>query len=189
MVRFIKLAVLLLTLTSASNARGQDADVTQLKQHIELLQAKLEAANLKIEKLQEENKQLKAGGAKPGAPLLKKDSVWEGTYVREEIPQGGNKVEKFNSDAKFTIKKRDGDKYEGELWVGNNKYGLQVEGTVNKDGWVTMSFLRDLAVDKFRNDIIGTGVGKGWLRDKQLDMKITIQRVTFAAELKVKLKD
>ena len=186
-------ALLCGVLLLCGRASAQDADeVAKLKREIELLKKENDLLTRENALLKKENEQLKAGGAKgqpaakPGSPLLARDTTWEGVYVREELLPGGKKG-RLNADARLEVKKRDGDKYEGELWIDNGKLGMQVEGTVSRDGAVTMAFKKDLVGDgKLRKDIIGTGRGKGSVKDKQFDMTITIPNVNFKADLKVK---
>ena len=110
MVRFTMLAVAILVLTGATNARGQDTDeVKRLKEKVELLQSKLETATLKIEKLQAENEQLKAGGAKDLAKkpslsdLLPEGKTITGTMISAQTGKEGTVT--------FVITDRDGKKY------------------------------------------------------------------------------
>jgi hypothetical protein len=115
MSRLALLTVALVLLAGASNAHGQDSEeVKRLKKEIELLQAKLEAANLKIEKLQKENEQLKAGGAK--APAVK--AVEKDAFAKDALFTGrrimGKDIEQHLS---MVVTKRDGTQFEGELTI------------------------------------------------------------------------
>jgi hypothetical protein len=118
MVRFTVLAMALLVVAGVPGARAQDADeVKRLKARIELLEAKLEAATLKIEKLEEANRQLKAGGAK-GQPAAKaggqrtlSDILTEGTTIRGDYRfSTGNRG---SGEWSLTIKERMGKKFKG----------------------------------------------------------------------------
>jgi len=93
MLRFIMFVVVLLVLGGGSVARSQSTDeVKRLKEQIELLQAKLEAATLKIEKLEKELAASRAG--KQGAD----GSNAQPTYlmkIRSNGLSGGDTEVKF----------------------------------------------------------------------------------------------
>lgn len=103
MARFIGLAVAAV-LSAGTPAAGQDTDeVKRLKARIELLEAKLEVATLKVEKLEAENQRLlKAAGKapagdKPAADKPKHTDRFNGgteeaEYVLEKVTRSGREV-------------------------------------------------------------------------------------------------
>lgn len=118
MARLTILAMAMLILTGASTSHGQDTDeVKRLKEKIELLEAKLEAANLKVEGLQRENEELKNQAAQPKAGLkvarnqsllsdrLQSGTVLNGTYYFQVGGERGTTT--------LTITERDGNKVKG----------------------------------------------------------------------------
>ncbi len=135
MVRFTMLAVALLVLTGASNARGQDTDeVKRLKEKVELLETKLKLAERDIQDLKKENDQLKASGAKDGAakkeglPTLAVGSRWEGKLKWSDNSSLNTKfvvAKREGNDLTLTQENEDGATFE---WVCTVK-GERVEVT------------------------------------------------------------
>lgn len=86
MRRIIFLTIAILSFVGPSSAWGQDSEeVKRLKKEIELLQSRLETANLKIEKLEAENRKLKEGGEIESAgKLTLSDRLKAGTIAAGE---------------------------------------------------------------------------------------------------------
>ena len=147
MVRFTILFVTLVVLPGTLNACGPDDDVKQLKKEVELLKAKLEVANLKVEKLQKENDELKAGGAttKPVAD----DGFGVGTKLvgvvtRSWARADGKKVV-MGDDVELEVTNRSGREFTAEFWTGDRKGGAELEGTIGANGVVKFSSTKSLA--------------------------------------------
>ena len=148
MMRFTMWLVAALILSGASSVRGQDAEVKQLKKEIELLQAKLEASNLKIEKLQAENDRLKAGGAtgtagKPATDGFGAGTKLAGAVVRSWAGANGKRVV-MGDDVEFEVTKRSGTEFTAEFWADKRKVGAEVEGTINANGVVKFKSTKSL---------------------------------------------
>lgn len=104
MRRFIVLTATLAVVASISPVRADDTEeVKRLKARIELLEAKLETANLKIEKLEQENNRLRKGAdnlpAKDAKPKYThlfnegfKAAKDEAEYVLEKVTRDGRQV-------------------------------------------------------------------------------------------------
>ena len=95
------------------------AEVAELQKQNELLTAKLEAAQLKIEKLEQQVKDLKTGEKKTAKEavddLFEEGSSWSGTRnYTQNGPNGGFQ------DWKLVILTRDGDKFTGEIHFTSN---------------------------------------------------------------------
>jgi hypothetical protein len=115
MVRITGLAVALLLACAAARSYGQETDeLKRLQKEIELLQAKLDAANLKIEKLQQENKQLQADAAgKPAEKAAAKDPFAKGAvFTGFRLSDSGKK-----QNVELAVTKRDGTSFEGQLTI------------------------------------------------------------------------
>jgi len=130
MIRFTMLVVPLLVLAGAPNALGQDTDeVKRLKAQVELLQAKLEVANLTIEKLEVENQKLKAGGEVEGkAKKSLSDRLPAGTSIVGTYKLPG--VNGESGTATLTIAERDGNKVKG-TYKAEGGPGFEFEGTIS----------------------------------------------------------
>lgn len=141
MERFTLLAMALMLMIGASDARGQDADeVKRLKAQVELLQAKLEAANLKIEKLEKENQQLKLGGKAP-VPEGRKSSLSErltqGTVLGGDFATTNMGKDNFRGKATLTVSDRKDNNIKGKFLGtadGKPDFEFEVTGTINGNG-------------------------------------------------------
>ena len=132
MVRYTMLAVALLALTGASNARAQDTDETKrLKDKIELLETKLKLAERDIQDLKKENDQLKAGGAK--GPAARDDGLGVGTKLAGTLTRSwitNGKQMTAGGGVEFEVTKRSGKDFTAEFWDDTRKGGFGLEGTI-----------------------------------------------------------
>ncbi len=146
MERFALVVVALIVLMGASDACGQETDeVKQLKVQIELLEAKLEAANLKIEKLEQENQQLKAGG-KTSAPAGRKPSLSErltaGTVIKGDFITTNMGKDNVRGKATLTVSERKENTFKGTLLAtveGKPDLEHEVTGTITSTGVASKS--------------------------------------------------
>ena len=188
MVRFPMLAVALLILAGASSARSQETDeVKRLKEKVELLQAKLEAATLRIEKLQAENDQLKAGGtAKPAAD----DGFGVGTklagpYTKTWVENG--KRMSVGVAWEFEVTKRSGKEFTAAIYEDDRKAGVEVEGTID-GGQVKFRVTKYLTEARNAN-AVGNTVFAGRLDKGGLSGTVTKPKAdpTYRGEVKLKV--
>lgn len=165
MVRLIMLAVVCLAFAGSSAARGQDTDeVKQLNKEIELLQAKLEAANLKVEKLEAEVRKFKGSGkVEPDdkrslSDLLPVGVVAAGQYA---FPGANGEV----GEADLTITERDGSKVKGRYGAkrpgeAERVPGFEFEGTISGNTLTAKSVgsaqKKTLKVSLRGNELTGT---------------------------------
>ena len=137
MVRFALLAVALLVATATSQARGQDSDeVKLLKKEIALLQAKLEAATLKIEKLEKENQQFKRDG-KGSTPVGQKrslsDRLADGVVVKGDFASTNLGKDDYLGKSTLTISERKDNAFKGTFLAtaeGKPNFEYEVSGTI-----------------------------------------------------------
>jgi len=184
------LAVAIMVLAGASNARGQDADeVKRLKKEIELLQSKLETANLKIEKLQTENEQLKAGRSKTAKAAAGDGFVvgtkLVGTVTRSWTANGKPVV--VGDDMEFEVTKRTGKEFTAECWANNRKVGSEVEGTIEETGVVKFKSTKSLTEPNV--NLVGVHTFTGRLDAGVLTGKTTKKGdPSYKGEWKLKVK-
>ena len=188
MIRFTMLAVALLTLVGASSARGQDTDeVTRLKEKIELLQAKLETAALKIEKLEKELALTTKGGEKPVAaakatPLS--DILVAGAVLSNKSEHTAGPFRGATGKGTLTITSREGNSFKGTTtWVSDQDKSSgsgEIAGTIsgNSATWK--------AVDNpVQNEVKGTLRADGSYIDAiGKNAKGTVIKVTLKVEKK-----
>ncbi len=187
MIRFTMLAVALLTLVGASSARGQDTDeVTRLKEKIELLQAKLETAALKIEKLEKELALTTKGGEKSAAakatPLS--DILVAGAELSSKSEHTAGPFRGGTGKGTLTITSREGNSFKGTTtWVNDQDKSSgsgEIAGTIsgNSATWK--------AVDNpVQNEVKGTLRADGSYIDAiAKNAKGTIIKVTLKVEKK-----
>lgn len=96
------------------NAQGSADEIAKLKQQNELLQAKLEAANLKIEKLEQQLAGLadtKKTSLKTDRDLFATGTIWSGE--RHFVLPAGLK----SQDIRLTITERDQTHFKGEITI------------------------------------------------------------------------
>jgi len=118
------------------------ADVAALKKENELLTAKLEAALLKIEKLQKELDELKSSEKKlpkeKEEDLFQAGTSWAGT--RNYMPSN-----EFQ-DLKLVVLTRDGNKFTGEIHfksIDNKQQQLAITGTATQTAKGAVKFKTD----------------------------------------------
>lgn len=166
MVRFTILVVTLVVFAGTSNAQGPGDDVKQLKKEVELLKAKLEVANLKVEKLQKENDEIKAGGAT--AKPVADDGFGVGTklvgVVTRSFAGADGKRVVLGDDTEFEVTNRSGREFTAEFWTNDRKVGAKVEGTIGTNGVVKFSSTNSLG-DMVVN-LVGVHVFEGRLDKK-----------------------
>lgn len=147
MVRFVVLAASLLLVAGASGASARDdAEVTRLKEKIELLETKLKLAEREIADLKKENADLKAsdkgGDAKPG----KDDGFGVGTrltgpYAITSVVKGKRDIKSY--DLVLEVTKRDGKKFTAEWTKSDGTRSWELEGTI-ENGAVKFEVTKDL---------------------------------------------
>ena len=127
MQKFIFLVALFVCVPSTFVFSDDSADVAALKKENELLTAKLEAANLKIEKLQKQLDELKSNEKKPpkekDEDLFQPGTAWSGTRNY----QPSNEFQ----DLKLVVLTRDGSKFTGEIHfksIDNKQQQLAISG-------------------------------------------------------------
>jgi hypothetical protein len=191
MARFMLLLPAIFALTGASNARGEDTEeVKRLKEKVELLQAKLEAANLKIEKLQKENDQLRAGGAKgaatrPAGDVFAVGTKLVGTVQRSWAANGKQVV--MGDDVEMEVTKRSGAEFTAEYWADSRKVGAEVEGTIDSNGVVKFKSTKSLTDAKV--NLVGVHTFVGRIDNGVLTGKTTKKgEPSYKGEWKLKVK-
>ena len=127
MRKFIILVAFFVCVPSAFVFSDDSAEVAALKKENELLNAKLEAANLKIEKLQKQLDELKASEKKlpkeKDEDLFQPGTAWSGTRNY----QPSNEFQ----DLKLVVLTRDGSKFTGEIHfksIDNKQQQLAISG-------------------------------------------------------------
>ncbi len=188
-MRHVLTTLILLLILHSSSALAQDqAEVAKLQQQNELLQAKLDAANLKIEKLEKRLADLKAEAnpedVKKKPNILLVDSEWTGQFTRN--PSATQK-DVFTTDGRLVITEIDGDSFVAECSFSNGKDTVQVDGTCKKNGAITFKYTKVIAGD-FPKDAIGSVFKGRLLRGTEMRMQFftpgTNRNGTFNLTLK-----
>ncbi|HEY1190757.1 MAG TPA: hypothetical protein VGE74_24210, partial [Gemmata sp.] len=138
-VNFVWVFVVAASLSSPGYAQNED-EVKRLKGQVELLQAKLEAATLKIEKLEKELTAAKSGnkgaGDKAGPIYVRKSGggktggETEVKFVLEKISRQNAKVT-FDLSATLTKGDLRGQPIQFGFYIGTDQDGNRHEGRVN----------------------------------------------------------
>jgi hypothetical protein len=131
MQKFMILIAFFVCVPSTLVFSDDSADVAALKKENELLNAKLEAANLKIEKLQKQLDELKSNEKKPpkekDEDLIQPGTSWSGTRNY----QPSNEFQ----DLKLVVLTRDGSKFTGEIHfksIDNKQQQLAISGNATQ---------------------------------------------------------
>ena len=182
--------ILLATFHSSTvSAVDEDTDVAKLQQQNELLQAKLEAANLKIEKLEKQLADLKAEGKpeneekKPN--LLLVDSEWAGQFTR--VPSATEKSV-FATDGRLVVTELDGESFVAQCSFNNGKDIVQVDGTCKKSGSITFKYTKVIAGD-FPKDAIGSVFKGKLLRGTEMRLQFFTPGTNRTGTFNLKLKE
>ena len=164
-MRYVLATLALLSILHSPAALSQDeaSELAKLKQQNELLEAKLEAANLKIEKLEKQLAELKGDKDKKDkekprslSDILVEEAVVGGDFRFTTTPDKG----KWS----LTINERDGKKFSGTYFV-------EIDGKSPGDSWDVKGLI---GVNDLTFEVTGTAKlaarVAGKLRNQQLTL-------------------
>ena len=180
MFRYASMAVLL-GLVFFPAARGQDTDeVKRLRDTVAVLEAKLKLAEKEVELLKREVEQLKGkqAAAKEGkkslSDLLPAGTVMEGDFRMKSSDKASGKA---SGKAVVTIRKRNGNKFEGAWTVtldGVERGPVEFEGEVS-GGRITFRSVDSVNKSTMSGEVTGGSLELDWASNNNLRAKVVLK--------------